>query len=67
MATLSGMRDVCVSVGDYETAAILIVLLSFEMLEGKYCLGVGGFDRAIIGHILHCYYVLILATYCAKY
>ena len=26
----------------------VIVSLSFEMLEDKHCLGVGGFDKAII-------------------
>ena len=55
------------NIDDYDTVATLIVLLSFKILEDKHCLGVGGFDRAIIWHILHCYFVLILATYRAKY
>ena len=60
------MRDACVSVDYCKTFALLVVLLSFEMLEDKHCLGVGGFDRAVIWHILHCYFVLILAIHGAK-
>ena len=60
------MRNACVSVDYCRTCAFLIVFLSSEMLEDKHCLGVGGFDRAIIGHIFHCYSVLILATHGVK-
>nr|XP_027062838.1 uncharacterized protein LOC113689236 [Coffea arabica] len=62
-----GTLDACVSIDYCMTSALLVVLLSFEMLEGKHCLGVGGFDRAVIGHILQCYFGLILAIYGAKY
>ena len=67
MVTLSGMRDACISVDHCITVAILIVLLNFEILEDKHCLGVGGFDRAIIGHLICCYLVILLATYYAKH
>nr|XP_027076854.1 uncharacterized protein LOC113700582 [Coffea arabica] len=44
-----GTLDACVSIDYYMAFALLVVLLSSEMLEGKHCLGVGGFDRTVVG------------------
>ena len=61
------MRDACVSVDHRIVVPFVIELLSFKMLEDKHCLGVGGFDRAMFGHLMCCYVVIILAIYYAKY
>ena len=51
---------------DCYVCVAVLVSMSFEMLEDKHCLGMGGFDSETIVHFIEWYFVSILAIYYAK-